>query len=198
MQSTETVHGSPLECETSLRLNWSGFGRVRWEQPECARRCVRARGLSRSWGCRGIPCGRLSRRGTRSLVGWLLSCLLALFGFALRFLLRCLGGSFHGGFGFGQSAGGLLVGLDVSGQMLPEFSIEFLGRPGIGERCTESRVIVGLCQSGNDIDAQRPVIHLGHRDEHSAAGEKWHEFNEHRTSLLWRVRVLSLARADYT
>ena len=54
-----------------------------------------------------------------------------------------------------------------------------------------------LCQSGNDIDAQRLVIHLGHRDEHSAAGEKWHEFNEHKTSLSWRVRVLSLARTDY-
>ena len=91
----------------------------------------------------------------------------------------------------------LLVGFDVTGQMLAELGIEFLGRTGIGEWCTESRVVVGLCHSGNDIDAQRLVIHLGHRDEHRAAGEKRHEFNENRTSSLWRVRVLSLARADY-
>ena len=31
-------------------------------------------------------------------------------------------GSLQGGLGFGQSAGGLLVGLDVAGQMLAEFS----------------------------------------------------------------------------
>jgi hypothetical protein len=28
--------------------------------------------------------------------------------------------------------------------MLADLSIEFLGRAGIGERCTESRVVVGL------------------------------------------------------
>jgi hypothetical protein len=32
------------------------------------------------------------------------------------------------------------------------------------------------------------VIHLGHRDEHSAAGKKRHEFNEHRTSFSWHMR----------
>jgi len=64
----------------------------------------------------------------------LLRCLLTLFGFALRFLLCSLGSRFHGGFGFGQGAGGLLVGLDVAGQMLAEFSIEFLGRAGKGKR----------------------------------------------------------------
>jgi len=80
--------------------------------------------------------------------------------------------------------------------MLPEFSIDFLGRAGIAERCAERRVVVGLSM-GDYVDAERLVIHLGHCDEHSAAGEKWHEFNEHRTSLSWRVRVLSLARADY-
>jgi hypothetical protein len=37
------------------------------------------------------------------------------------------------GLGLGQSAGGLRMGLDVAGQMLPEFSVEFLGRAGIGE-----------------------------------------------------------------
>ena len=68
-----------------------------------------------------------------SLVGWLLSYLLALLGFPLCFLLSCFGGSLQGGLGLGQSAGGLLVGLDVAGQMLAEFGIEFLGRAGIGE-----------------------------------------------------------------
>jgi len=62
-----------------------------------------------------------------------LSHLLALFGLPLRLLLSSLGGSLHGGLRFGQGAGGLLVGLDVAGQMLAEFSIKFLGRAGIGE-----------------------------------------------------------------
>ena len=39
-----------------------------------------------------------------------------------------------------------------------------------------------------DIDAERLVIHLGHRDEHSAAGKKRHEFNEHITSFSWHRR----------
>ena len=33
-----------------------------------------------------------------------------------------------GGLGLGQGAGGLLVGLDVAGQMLAELSIDFFGR----------------------------------------------------------------------
>jgi hypothetical protein len=40
----------------------------------------------------------------------------------------------------------------------------------------------------SDIDTERLVIHLSHCDEHSAAGEKWHEFNEHRTSFSWDGR----------
>src|ERR1019366_7024175 len=84
-------------------------------------------------------------------------------------------------------ASGLLVGLDITGQMLPEFSIEFLGRAGTGERCTESRVVVGLSM-GNDVYTKCFVIHLGYRDEHSAAGEKRHDFNEHRTSFSWHRR----------
>jgi hypothetical protein len=80
-----------------------------------------------------------------------------------------------------RRAGGLLVGLDVTGQMLPEFSIEFLGRAGTGERCTESWVVVGLSM-GDNVYAKCLVIHLGHCDEQSAAGKKRHEFNEHATS----------------
>jgi hypothetical protein len=67
--------------------------------------------------------------------------------------------------------------------MLPEFSIEFLGWAGIGERCTESRVVIGLSM-GDYVEAERFVIHLGHRNEHSAATEQWHKFNEHRTSFV--------------
>ena len=70
------------------------------------------------------------------------------------------------------------------------------GTTGGFKLCTESRVVVGLSM-GDYVDAERFVIHLGHRDEHSATGEKRHEFNEHGTSLSWRVRVLALARADY-
>lgn len=112
-----------------------------------------------------------------------MSCFPALLGFPLRFLLRGLGGGLHRGFRFGQSAGGLLVGLDVTGQMLPEFGIEFLGRAGVGEWSGESRILVGLSM-GDDIDAERLVIHLGHRNEHSAAGKKRHEFDEHIVSFL--------------
>jgi hypothetical protein len=77
--------------------------------------------------------------------------------------------------------------LDITGQMLPEFSIEFLGGTGIGEWCTESRVVVGLSM-GDYVYTKCFVIHLGHRDEHSAAGEQWHEFNEHRTAFSWHRR----------
>jgi hypothetical protein len=42
--------------------------------------------------------------------------------------MRCLSSSLHRGFGFSQRAGGLLVGLDIAGQMLAEFGVEFLGR----------------------------------------------------------------------
>jgi len=42
-------------------------------------------------------------------------------------------GSLHGGFGFGQSAGSLLVGLDVASKMLAQFCIEFFGRAGTGK-----------------------------------------------------------------
>jgi hypothetical protein len=41
--------------------------------------------------------------------------------------------------------------------------------------------------------SQRLVIHLGHGDEHSAAGKKWHEFDEHRTSFV--AHVLTFASA---
>ena len=54
--------------------------------------------------------------------------------------------------------------------MLAEFSIEFLGRAGTSEGCTESRVVVGLSM-GDDVYTKCFVIHLGHRDEHSAAGK---------------------------
>ena len=71
------------------------------------------------------------RRGQPSLqwfpCGLLLRCLLTLLGFALGFLLCSFSRSLHGGLGLGQRAGGLLVGLDVAGQMLAEFGIEFLG-----------------------------------------------------------------------
>jgi hypothetical protein len=69
--------------------------------------------------------------------------------------------------------------------MLSEFSIEFLGRAGIGERCTESRVVVGLSM-GDYVYTKCFVIHLGYRDEHSPAGEERHEFNEHRASFWWQ------------
>jgi hypothetical protein len=107
--------------------------------------------------------------------------LLALFSFPLCFLLSYLGSSLQGGLGFGQRAGGLLVDLDVTGQLLPEFRIEFLARAGTGEWCTESRVVVGLSM-GDYVYTKCPVIHLGHCDEHSAAGKKGHEFGEHRAS----------------
>ena len=116
-----------------------------------------------------------------------MSRLLVLLSFALRFLLSCFRSSLHGGFSLGQSAGGLLVRLDVAGQMLAEFGIELLGRAGIGEWGTESRIVVGLSM-GDYVDAERLVIHLGYCDEHSAAGKKWHEFNEDRTSLSWHMR----------
>src|ERR1035437_4011402 len=67
--------------------------------------------------------------------------------------------------------------------MLAEFSIKFLGRAGIGERCTESRIVVGLSM-GDYVYAKCFVIDLGHRDEHSAAGKKRHEFNKHGTSFV--------------
>jgi hypothetical protein len=78
--------------------------------------------------------------------------------------------------------------------MLTEFSIEFLGRAGIGKRRTENRVVVGLSM-GDYVYTKCFVIHPSHRDEHCAAGEKRHEFNERGTPLSWRVRVLSPARA---
>ena len=108
--------------------------------------------------------------------------------------MSCLGGSLQGGLDLGQSAGGLLVGLDVAGQMLAEFGIEFLGRAGIGERGGKSRVLVGLDLGGNDVDSRCLVIHLGHRNKHSAAGKKWHEFNEHRISFVARAPSFSRPR----
>jgi len=54
--------------------------------------------------------------------------------------------------------------------MLPEFSIEFLGRASAGEWYTESRVVVSL-STGDFVHTKCFVIHLGHRDEHGVAGE---------------------------
>jgi hypothetical protein len=62
-----------------------------------------------------------------------------------------------------------------------------VGTAGGFKRCTESRVVVGLSM-GDYVDTNCLVIHLGHRDEHSAAGKRRHDFDEHRTSLLWHVR----------
>ena len=77
--------------------------------------------------------------------------------------------------------------------MLAEFGIEFLGRAGIGKGGGQSRVLVGFRQSGDDVNTNCLVIHLGHCDEHSAAGKKRHEFNEHRTSFVAHVLTFSSA-----
>ena len=68
-----------------------------------------------------------------------------------------------------------------------------VGTAGGFKRCTESRVLAGLCKGGNDVDAERLVIYLGHRDEHSTAGKKRHEFNEHRTSFVAHVLTFTSA-----
>jgi hypothetical protein len=47
--------------------------------------------------------------------------------------------------------------------------------------------VIGLSM-GDYVDAKPLVIHLGCRDEHGAAGEKRHEYNEHRTSFSWHMR----------
>jgi len=56
------------------------------------------------------------------------------------------------------------------------------GTEGGFRRCAESRVAVGL-SIGDNIDTERRGIHLSDRDEHSAAGKKRHEFNEHGAPL---------------
>ena len=112
----------------------------------------------------------VSHDGRGPLIVWLLNCLLAFLALALGFLLRSLCGSLHGGFGFGQGAGGLRVSLEVTGEMLSEVGIEFLGRSGIGEWCAEYRIVAGFSM-GDDIDAKGIVIQLRHCDEHSAGGE---------------------------
>ena len=69
-----------------------------------------------------------------------------------------------------------------------------VGTAGSSDLCPESHVFVGLGpRMGNDVDTNRLVIHLGHCDEHSAAGKKRHEFNEHRTSFVAQVIVFTSA-----
>ena len=54
-------------------------------------------------------------------------------------------------------------------------------------------VLIVLSNSG-----RHGVIHLGHCDEHSAAGENRHEFNEHKTSFWGRVDCFDYpTRTDY-
>ena len=54
------------------------------------------------------------------------------------------------------------------------------------KRCTESRIVVGLSM-GDNVYTKCFVIHLGHRDEHSAAGEYRHKFDKHVTSFSWHI-----------
>ena len=59
-----------------------------------------------------------------------------------------------------------------------------LGTAGGCKGHIESRAVVDL-PAGDIVYTKCFVIYLGHRDEHSSAGKKRHEFNKHSSSFSW-------------
>jgi len=140
-------------------------------------RCSRWRGIRVSRRC-GRGSARWSwRRGRRPRFPLFVGLTLGLF-------LGSLGRSFHRSLCLCECAAQLPVCIHVCGKLLGKIPVQFFRRSDKAQRRRERSVFAFFGALGTNVKPNGGVALPSHRDEHSALGEKRHEFCKHECALL--------------